>query len=162
MSRALTVFVLVVSGLMAAGCGGTTTGSGSTQRASTAPQLSRAALRDKLIGEGDTVCEVHFVGKPFVPPKAEPEPRMRGTARASAAGEEVALGLLSKITPPAFMAASWQRLLADRRTLIADWLRLAKEGLSANPHILTSIYHTRESMLAVARGEGFKECQEFG
>lgn len=78
--------------------------------------------------------------------------------------EQSALGELGKLVPPATLEADWKRFVAGAQSLAEDTATLGETATGHDPaatrRALTSAQATQKRMAAIAKRDGFKECEQ--
>jgi hypothetical protein len=73
-----------------------------------------------------------------------------------------AVAAMSKLTPPASMASSWNKMLADAQTFAESVVKLGQyaqaKNLRAGKAVSLAGEKTNQQMLIIAQREGFKDC----
>jgi predicted nucleic acid-binding protein len=145
----LSVLVLVAATLLSAGCGG-----GS----------SKALTQAELIGKADTICvrlKTQLSG-PALNAEIGNVSSVARIASRRAAIERAALAELGKLTPPTSLASDWQQVIADRRILADDLVKLGEYAKANNVKSLDALYLSSAKvgvrMIAMAKRDGFKQC----
>jgi hypothetical protein len=153
-------FAIVAIGVLVVGvsaCGGAS--KTAPRRGSTSGSNTSAA--SALTTSAEAICAKRNNAIAAVSSGVGSEKSIKHIARERAAVEQSALEELSRLTAPASLEPNWRTFIAYRRTLIQDWTRLVKEGLSDGyGTALTAAAQTQSNMLAVAKRIGFVACTQ--
>lgn len=177
----LAVLVLVATVLLTAGCGGSSSKAGSTSVSSTgiassgvgttAARVSTSGsghslTAAQLVARGDAICmrlAARLVAANTVVRSTSDTIRI---APQRAAVEQVAVAELSKLVPPVSMARDWQQIVAARRTVAEDLVKIGESAASKDAQEEGSAYESGASaereLAAAARRSGFKHCGQVG
>ncbi|MGH2878804.1 MAG: hypothetical protein ACRDK4_04255 [Solirubrobacteraceae bacterium] len=135
-----------------------TAGCGSTPK----PPLTRAQLTSKA----NAICRT-VTAKLEAASKGEsantPQQLERLTAKVSGF-EQKALSELSALVPPPALEAQWQRFVDGAQTLAEDTAKLgeyiANKNTAASKALISQAQATQKQMVAVAKRNGFKDCEQ--
>lgn len=146
---ATSAFATVV--LATAGCGSTTK-----------PPLTRAQLTNKA----NSICRT-VTAKLEAASKGEsantPQRLEHLTAKVSGF-EQKALTELTELVPPPALEAQWQRFVDGAQALADDTAKVGEYAASKNKiagqAVLSQIEATQKQMVAIAKRNGFKDCEK--
>jgi hypothetical protein len=149
------------------GKSGATASSRSTDAASgTSSPPGEAAARAQLIAAADAICGELDRELAASKQKSLALPEIARFAPLNAALEQRAVADLAKLTPPASLARDWQQIIAYRRMLAEELVKLGRyakardrAGIKA---LVVSKQRVRQSLLAIATRDGFKQCSSAG
>jgi hypothetical protein len=153
--------------LAAAGCGGGSSGTGSTNAGSTAsiPSGDSPAER-RLIATADAICGRFNTEIATTKPAGVGASELARSAPVNASLEQAALRELSKLTPPASLAGDWRRVIADRRTLAEELVKLGRYAKANNAAGIRALVVSKKAMhrelLKTATRAGFADCARVG
>lgn len=152
--------VLVAAALAAGGCGG-----GSSDARSAGP-LPDGSPRSQLIARADAICRRLNAQ---IKANKQSSLRLNEIARfapRNAALEATALKELSKLTPPASIARDWHQVIAYRRTLMEELVKLGRYAKANNARAIHKLAASKkrvhQKLLATATRNGFKDCPQIG
>jgi hypothetical protein len=134
------------------------TGCGSTPK----PPLTRAQLTSKA----DSICRT-VTAKLEAAGKGEsantPRQLERLTAKVSGF-EQKALTELTELVPPPALEAEWQRFVNGAQMLAEDTAKIgeyiASKNTAAGKAAISQIQATQKQMVAIAKRNGFKDCEK--
>jgi hypothetical protein len=121
---------------------------------------STSLTKSELIAKADAICahvhhEYHAHGYTTAASIARQAPLV-------AAAEQAGVNEMHKLTPPASMAADWNKVIAGAQTVASDTATLAKYAKEGNRKAMTSLFATglgsQQQALAVAARDGFGDC----
>jgi hypothetical protein len=162
------LLIALALALVLMGCGGsgransTAAGAASTSSTSTTtgPQPNRS-----FVASADEICRrmaVNIKGGGFVITRQT----MARYGAANGAVELSALRQLSRLTPPASLAADWLRMLADGHQLARELTALgaaaARNEQTAIDAVVSAKKRIHANLRAIAQPRGFKNCAQFG
>jgi hypothetical protein len=160
--RAFLTLILIATVLVVAGCGGA---SGDSASIASAP-LGESSTQAILITRADVICKRLNVKIASAKPKNQ---GIREIARLSpihARLEQAAVAELDKLTPPSAIATSWRRIIAYRRALAEELVKLGRyaqaNNVSAVRALAASKRRTHKRLLTLALRTGFKACSLVG
>lgn len=170
--------VLAVAALGACGCSGNTATTStsassvtSTSRASTShvatPRPAAGPGSAAFIARADAVCRrLNGQLAATAPHQGEAPAALARNALQHAALERRTSSELGKLPPPRALARDWARIVADRRTLAADLVTLARALSSGQSSqtigVLALKSATHKAMSAIAEHDGFADCAKVG
>jgi len=148
--RALAATALAATALAASGCGG------SSPKPLTRAELTvKANAICKKVTAKLTAATKGGVGSVQAIARVAPE---------LASFEETALGELGKLVPPAKLESDWKQFIAGAQTLAENTSKLgeyAKENnLKAAKSLIVSSEATQKQMIAIAKRDGLKDCEQ--
>ncbi|HEX3391142.1 MAG TPA: hypothetical protein VHS55_01110 [Solirubrobacteraceae bacterium] len=133
-------------------------GCGSTPK----PPLTRAQLTIKA----DSICRT-VTAKLEAASKGESAstPRQLEHLTAKVSGfEQKALTELTALVPPATLEAEWKRFVNGAQTLAEDTAKVgedvASKNTAAGKAAISQIGATQKQMVAIAKRNGFKDCEK--
>lgn len=148
---ALATSVLATFMLAMVGCGSTAK-----------PPLTRAQLTSKA----DSICRT-VSAKLEAASKGEsvntPQELQRLTTKVSGF-EQKALSELTALVPPPALEAQWQRFvdgaqrIAEATTRIGEYI--ATKNTAASKAVISEVQATQKQMVAIAKRNGFKDCEK--
>jgi hypothetical protein len=84
----------------------------------------------------------------------------------NAALEKAALKELSKLKPPASIARDWRQVIAYRRTLLEELVKLGRYAKANNTQAIHKLAASKkrahQQLLTIATRDGFKDCPQIG
>jgi hypothetical protein len=161
-------FVLLAAALSVVGCGGGSTSTTSSTRASQQATGSPGVKlsKSKLIEKADAICR--GMNEEF----AAHEPRNQSIAESArivphrVAVEQRVISELNQLSPPSAIARDLQRVIAFRNTLAKELAELAqvakRRDLNTFHKLAGSKARVHGELLAAANGTGLKECGRTG
>lgn len=182
----LSAFVLIATVFLIAGCGGgssktgsiatgstssdaagvATTGGGTSSTTSTTAPAGKSLSALQLAAQADAICKRLNAELVAAKDRVTSQQEMVRITSQRAAVEQNALNELSKLTPPTAIAADWQQMISDRRTLIEDLnkISVAAEGkdVAAEGSVIRSSLGLEQQLLVAAERGGFKGCGKVG
>jgi hypothetical protein len=172
-----TTFALLAVAIATAGCGGGsgTTASSQNSPASNSPASSSvtstaphppSVASEHLIASADQICQRLNTKLAASKPARQSIAELARVTPEHEALEQKAITELSKLTPPAAIALAWRKLVADRRTLANELLKLALDAQLKDVAGIRTLGVSKErahkELLAVAKSAGFKACSRVG
>jgi hypothetical protein len=160
-SRRWASCALGILALAAAGCGGgsATTGSSQPLASSQSPASSPSA---QLIARADAICQRRNAALDAVVLKSAKAAAVVRFAAQSAALERAALSELSQLQAPASMASGWQQLLSYTQKLLSDIVKLEAYAKHDDSRSVAALSHSTEATMrqlqVTATQAGFKDC----
>jgi hypothetical protein len=149
-TRTLVAAALATTALATAGCGG-----------SSSKPLTRAELTSKA----NAICK-QVTAKLQAATKGGVG-TVQAIARIApelAAFEETALGELGKLVPPAELENDWKVFVAGAQTLAEDTSKLGEyakaNNLKGAKGLIRSSSATQKQMIAIAKRDGLRECEQ--
>lgn len=135
-----------------------TAGCGSTPK----PPLTRAQLTSKA----NSICRT-VAAKLEAASKGEsantPQQLERLTTKVSGF-EQKALTELTALVPPPALEARWQRFINGAQTLAEDTAKvgqyIASKNAAASKAVISEVEATQKQMVAIAKRNGFKDCEK--
>lgn len=148
-TRALVAIALVAMTLVAAGCG------------SSSKPLTRAELTKKA----NTICKKVTVKLQAATKKGVGTvQQIAHLAPELASFEETALVELGKLIPPAELESDWKTFLSGAQTLAENTSKLGEyakaNNLKGAKSLIKSSTTTQQRMVAIAKRDGLKDCEE--
>jgi len=154
--------VSVASALFAAGCGGGSQTTASTPAIAANTPSGPALSTSQLIARADAICKRRNTAIDAVKLHGASAAAITAFAAQSSALEQAAYLELTRLGPPASMAAQWQQVLAYTRTLLEDVVELGQYGkqgdTQAIPALSRSVVSVKRELLTAARHDGFRYC----
>jgi hypothetical protein len=134
------------------------TGCGSTPK----PPLTRAQLTSKA----DSICRT-VTAKLEAASKGEsantPQQLERLTTKVSGF-EQKALTELTALVPPPALEAEWKRFVSGAQMLAEDTAKVgqyvASKNTAAGKAVISQVEATQKRMVAIAKRNGFKDCEK--
>jgi hypothetical protein len=167
--------ILAAALLATTGCGGSggARPTGSTRRPAgsatsrTVPAQSHSssdpAAASALIAKADAICRRANHELAASPPHLEASQIARSAPR-NAALETRAVAELAKLTPPASLALDFRQIIAYRRTLAGELIKLARSAKANDARGMQALAASKKQvhrkLSELATRNGFKDCSE--
>ncbi len=159
-----TITALALAALLLAsitGCGGGSSKHGSAQQTSPSSQPN-----SHFIAQADAICKRLNEELTASAAKSAAAAEVMRIVPHHAAIERRALGELARLGPPSALSASWQAILADRRTLADGLEKLVaatrRNDQAAVKQVTASKKQAHAALTKAATGAGFKDCATVG
>jgi hypothetical protein len=159
--------LLAAGALALGGCGGASSSARSSEGFTSASPASGSSLsRSAFIARADAICKRLNAEMAKVKAKSTSLPEITRVAPVHAALEQGAVSELGQLVPPSSIAREWQQIVAYRRTLAAELVKLGKDAKakdSAGVKALTASKRSvHKQLLAAGAQAGFKDCPQVG
>jgi hypothetical protein len=150
---------ITITALAAAGCGG---GSATTRSTQTVAGGDLAGPRARLIAEADVICKRRNAALEALPLSGSSARPVERYAARSAALEASALTELSGLAVPPSMAHEWQQMLNYTQAIRGDFINLREDAKRDDtrsvPALSRSLTAVKHQLQIVATSAGFKDC----
>lgn len=118
--------------------------------------------RAELTAKANTICE--GVTAKLKSTNIKSQQDIARVAPELASFEQTALDDLSKLVPPAELADDWKQFVAGAQTLAENTAKLGEyakaNNLKAAGHLITASQAVQKRMVATAKRDGLKSCEE--
>ena len=118
--------------------------------------------RAELTAKANTICE--GVTAKLKAKTIKSQQDIARVASELASFEQTALDDLSKLVPPAELADDWKQFVAGAQTLAENTAKLGEyakaKNLKAAGHLITSSEAVQKRMVATAKRDGLKGCEQ--
>jgi hypothetical protein len=146
MPTRLPMLVIIAATLSVVGCGG---------------GASKALSLSDLIARGDAICQRLNAEFSAAPPVRGPQDIARISPQ-RAAMERTVAAELSRLTPPSSITRDWQQIIAYRRMLAEDTIKLGEYAKANNIEGMRLVFYSsvslQERLLATGKHDGFTNC----
>jgi uncharacterized protein with von Willebrand factor type A (vWA) domain len=144
--RRLAAIALAATTLAASGCGSS----------------SKPLTRAELTAKANAICKT--VSTKISSKTIKTQQDIARVATELASFEQTALTQLSKLVPPAKLENDWKQFVAGAQTLAENTLKLGEyaraNNLKAAKSLILSSEAVQKQMVAIAKRDGLKDCQQ--
>jgi len=159
---------LVAAALAAGGCGGGSSdakSAGSLASGNPTPSGS-SRVPSQLVARADAICRRLNTEIVATNPSKLQIRKIVSLTPQRVALERTALKELSKLAPPASIARDWRQMMAYRKTLIEELIRLGRYAKANDTQSIKSLAVSKkrvhQRLFATATRDGFKDCARVG
>jgi hypothetical protein len=159
----LPALLLVAATPLVTGCGGGTTKPlGEAKSVGATQSLSVS----QFIGRADAICARRNAEFSAANTTARNPQDIVSIVAQRAPAEQATVIELSKLGPPSSLAHDWRLIIAYRRMMVEDILKIGQaasgndsQGVGVGP-VLASVGSLQKQMFATAKRDGFKACSQ--
>jgi hypothetical protein len=161
-SRAVAAFAAVATAVSCAACG--VNGPGKSTSAVTSTAATTTAATSRSLAEANRICE--RLNTLLDGPLLSAQRNISAFALKRAALQRGAITDLNKIAPPVPVASDYRKMIAIRRVLVAETVKLAEDAAAHRSSAARRLFQSSGTMLLrmseIARRNGLNDCATLG